>query len=379
MDQKRYYLSPDCRLRWLEEPSLYHIGRDELYDLDESAFEFLRNCSSEGGCLPLERELLNYCIEEGILRDTPSYTERPSIRKSPVPSLRYLELQLTDRCNLGCKHCYIGPSRSRSLPLERVIGVIEEFEKMQGLRLLITGGEPFMYPEFSQLNERLPDFGLRKILFTNGLLLTEPLIDSLNVQELQISIDGMEDGHEAIRGKGTYRKTINVIDMAMARGFEVSISTMVHSRNLNDFGAMERLFSDMGIKDWTVDVPCSEGYLRDNPHLQLSPEVAGRYLRYGFGEGLHGGGEGYTCGLHLMSVLPDGRVAKCAFYSDQTVGHLDEGLQICWQRIKPIRLEELNCSCELIDSCRGGCRYRAELLGDPLGKDLYRCVGCEEQ
>jgi radical SAM protein with 4Fe4S-binding SPASM domain len=75
-----------------------------------------------------------------------------------------------------------------------------------------------------------------------------------------------------------------------------------------------------------------------------------------------------------MSVMADGKVAKCSFYSDRSVGRIEEGLRICWQRIRHIRLDELRCECEYIESCRGGCRYRACLLGDPLGKDLYRCA-----
>jgi len=148
---------------------------------------------------------------------------------------------------------------------------------------------------------------------------------------------------------------------------------MVHSQNLQDFDAMDRMFREMEIRDWTVDVPCAEGNLTDNPIFSLPPEQAGKYLGYGFGEGLHGGGQGYACGLHLMSVMADGSCAKCAFYAQSPSGHISEGLAECWCRVRPIKIEELACDCDYIDACRGGCRYRAELLGDPTGKDLYRC------
>jgi radical SAM protein with 4Fe4S-binding SPASM domain len=130
----------------------------------------------------------------------------------------------------------------------------------------------------------------------------------------------------------------------------------------------------MGIKDWTVDVPCPEGYMKENPALQLSPEEAGRFLGYGFGDSLHGGGEGHECGLHLMSVMADGRCAKCAFYKNNPLGHISDGLERCWNSLGHLGLGELECDCDVLDSCRGGCRYRAELLSSRKGKDLYRCA-----
>jgi len=75
-----------------------------------------------------------------------------------------------------------------------------------------------------------------------------------------------------------------------------------------------------------------------------------------------------------MAIMADGNVAKCTFYSDDAVGRVEDGLKACWQKIKPIRLDELKCDCEYLESCRGGCRYRAGLFGDPLGKDLNRCA-----
>jgi len=154
---------------------------------------------------------------------------------------------------------------------------------------------------------------------------------------------------------------------------------MVHSENLDDFESMERLFVGLRVRDWTVDVPCVVGNLRENPFFRVSPETAGRYLRYGFGAGLHGGGEGFACGLHLASITAEGNVAKCSFYSGVPVGNVDEGLAVCWGRIKPLRIDELRCDCEVKDLCRGGCRYRAEILGNGKGKDIYRCRAFDQR
>ena len=109
-----------------------------------------------------------------------------------MPSLRYLELMLTESCNLRCRHCYLGEAGEQELPLAAVVQTLTEFQEMQGLRVLLSGGEPLLYSRWQELNERLPEFELRLVLLSNGLLLTDALIQGLNVHEVQLSLDGLE-------------------------------------------------------------------------------------------------------------------------------------------------------------------------------------------
>jgi radical SAM protein with 4Fe4S-binding SPASM domain len=373
----RYFLSRQCVLKWLETPSVYNTKKDDLYELDNESFELLKNCASASGGDAEQSDFTDYCLSEGILTQDRVSVGRPSLMRSPEPSLRYLELQITDRCNLRCRHCFIGEKKKNSknfneLSVNQIRNILSEFEEIQGLRVLITGGEPLIHGRFEELNEMLPEFFFRKVLFTNGLLL-DKRINNLNVDEIQISIDGLEEAHDSLRGRDTFRSAMEAVRQAINSGFEVSVSTMIHPGNLRDFERMEILFKDMGIKDWTVDVPCITGRLQENPQFHVSPETGGRCLRYGFGAGLHSGAPGFACGLHLMAVMADGRVAKCTFYADDHVGKITQGLKNCWNKIRPVRLNELACDCIHVDVCRGGCRYRAGLLGDPLGRDLYKC------
>ncbi len=382
-----YFISKETVLKRLETPSAYHIRKDELYELDDEAFEYLKDCCS---AFSVQRSAINqrksevqkaelasfikYCLKEEILTRDKISLKRPPIKKSPAPSLRYLELQITDRCNLRCRHCYIPDKHSKELSLSLITRALKEFEAMQGLRVLITGGEPLLHRSFKEINSILPKFFLRKILFTNGLLLNKNILNDLNVHEMQVSIDGMEKAHDSLRGKGRFKRTMQNIMLAIECGFDVSISTMVHSKNTGDFDKMEKLFKKIGIKDWTVDVPCVTGRLRENTEFQLSPKQAGKYLKYGYSGGIHSGEKGFGCGLHLMSISANGKISKCTFYSDRAVGTIKDGLRKCWGKIKPVRLDKLECDCKYIEKCRGGCRYRAEMLEDAKGKDLYRCA-----
>jgi len=389
-----YFLTKESVLKWLETPSVYHIKNDELYELDDDSFALLKYCTSNSGCNSEYSEFIDYCLKEGIVTKDKVLVKRPPLIKSFEPSLRYLELQITNRCNLQCRHCYINPplppfkkgeiggfsdEHLKELPVNKIKKVLTEFEEMQGLRVLITGGEPLLHSKFVEINEMFPQFFIRKVLFSNGLLLKKELLKNLHVDEIQISIDGLEDAHNSLRGSGTFRLAMKAVKLSIDSGFDVSIATMVHPKNFGDFDKMEKLFKEMGIKEWTVDVPCITGRLTENSEFHISPEKGGKYLKYGYGEGLHSGAsqwvvDSFACGLHLMAVMADGKVSKCSFYSDSAVGKIEDGLKKCWKKIKHITLDELTCDCDYIETCRGGCRYRAELLGNPLGKDFYKCV-----
>jgi radical SAM protein with 4Fe4S-binding SPASM domain len=369
-----YYLARRAVLKWLEIPSVYQIAKDELYELDSASFNFLKNCASDDGCVSKNSAFVDYCLDEGLLTTTQSAVRRSALKQAPEPSLRYLELQITDACNLRCKHCYIGNIGHNELSVDQVEKVLREFEEMQGLRVLITGGEPLVHSRFHEINEMLPDFFIRKVLFTNGVLIKKEDLKALKVDEIQVSLDGLEPAHEIIRGSGTYKRALQAMRQALDAGFDVSVSTMVHKYNRADFDDMEELFKKMGVKDWTVDVPCLIGRLKENEDLYASPQESGKYLGYGYGNGLHSSTQGYGCGLHLMAVMADGNIAKCTFYGDQPVGTVDHGLKTAWGKIQPVRLKDLECDCEYLEVCRGGCRYRAELIEGKSGKDPYRCM-----
>ena len=373
------FLAPHCALKRLEEPCVYNIQQDELYELDEQAFAFLAEASSPAGAEPhADSEFLSFCFSEGLLVMSPVVLHRPEPVQAPVPSLRYLELQITNRCNLRCHHCYIGDPERTELSLADLKKVLDEFQALQGLRLLITGGEPLLHTQFHEFNTLLTDYAFRKVLFTNGQILGDAVLDTIAVDEIQVSIDGLEKGHEALRGKGTFRRAIGTVERIVRAETPVSVATMVHRENLDEFEGMRVLFTGIGIRDWTVDVPARAGFFLGHPELQLPADVAGRYLSYGFGGGIHGGGEGFACGLHLASVLANGDVCKCAFYADERAGTIREGLAQAWRKISPIPLSELACAaagCTVLNECRGGCRYRAECgAPDDIPKLRKRCA-----
>lgn len=403
MNLSDYYLNPDFYLKLIEFPALYNVKTDELYCLDSKAFRFLKdfilkthsrmppgkterviskaqvkNEISNKQTLNDFADLIKFCLKEKILTEKPVKRSHPPIRQSPIPSLRYLELQITKRCNLRCRHCFTGECLNLDLSFEKISKVLREFEAIQGLRVLVTGGEPLLHPEFERINQMLPEFALRKILFTNGLNLTEEWLKKLNFHEIQISLDGMKTGHESLRGRGTFEKTLSSVKKALSHGFDVSIATVIHRKNLNEFEELKKLIDSLGVRDWTVDALTLTGNLVFNKDFWVEPEIAGKYMKkYGFSKEEHPRAEGYGCGAHLLAVLATGNAAFCSFFEQSPIGSIDEGLEILWKKKKHVLLKDLECSkknCPFIYQCLGGCRYRAILTsGKEDSIDLFKC------
>jgi radical SAM protein with 4Fe4S-binding SPASM domain len=183
----------------------------------------------------------------------------------------------------------------------------------------------------------------------------------------------MKEGHESIRGKGSFEKAVSAIDFLQEARIWVSIATMIHRGNLKEFDALAELIQSKGIEEWNIDQPCFEGRLKENQTLLVPPSESGRYLEYGFGGGLHSSGENMTCGAHLCAVMPTGNIAKCGLFSAESVGSIDEGLRVCWEKIPRISLTSLDCKCKILEKCKGGCRFRAKLYGGLLQPDLFQC------
>lgn len=386
-DRKSYLtLNPNCSLKWLEKPHVYNKAMDELYELDEEAMQFLQNNQTikkstiDSSC----RDFIDYCIEEGIF--LPRNTTMLS-RKFPIdveyhastPSLRYLLLHMTERCNLQCKHCYVAPLNNQSLRFEEVVDIFQQMEKVQGLIVLLSGGEPLCHPEFWKVNEVLPDFNLRFEMLSNGTLITLEAARQLNVHHVQVSIDGLEESHDFIRGKGNFQKALTGIKNLLEAGKKVSISTMVFTKNLQDFNAMASLWNDLGISQWLVNTPSAVGSWVNFKDLSVPVETVAKYIvQYSRGEGPYKSDFDHICGSHICTVLANGEIYPCPLIADNDTkmgSIMREGLQESWKNKKEMSLNLTECrNCKYKEECKGGCRSRAKEYGNPCGRDPILCA-----
>lgn len=364
-------------LKRFETPCAYNALTDDLYELSPEALDFLSLCDGSRviGELRPDEDFLSFCLEEGVLELKESRVSRDArVGENSTPSLRYLMLEVTDRCNLRCLHCYLGDAGTADMDPDTARSVMDEFEEMGGLRLMVTGGEPLLYPRFGELNSLLAGRPFRRVLISNGTLMRGVDLSTLHFDEIQFSLDGLEDGHDYLRGRGSFARAMEAMSEALGSGKQVSAATVLYSRNLGEVEELGRRLEGMGVSSWTLEFPVPEGRLRERPELMPGLEEAVPLMDLEWGSGVHEGAEGGSCGAHLASVLPSGKLVKCDYYADITGGNASDGLRRAWEELPRIRVEGECAGCEVLSECGGGCRYRATLLAGKGGPDPVMCL-----
>lgn len=373
-------LNKNCSIKNFEDYFIYNKKTDELYEIDKKAFLALQKSDGTkiAKSLGFDDDFLKYCIDENLIelhgkeKITPVFVGTQQI----FPSLRYLVIDITTRCNLECKHCYLDIENKKGVDLDYSLieKTIDDFEKIDGLRLVISGGEPMMSKKFWQINDLIKNKKFRSILSTNGTLITENNVKKLNFDEVQISLDGLAGGHDFLRGRSTFDKAINAVELLKNIDKTVSVATMIHSKNINEVPEMKKFLNDRKIKSWIIDFPILKGRMNFNSELAVKTSEALPLLNFQFGSSFYSSSDDYACGAHLAALHTDGLLTKCGFYRDINGGYISKGLIKCWEDLPKIKIEELECgNCKFLVECQGGCRYRAEILDSRYAPDKLKC------
>ena len=117
-------------------------------------------------------------------------------RSTVTPPCMKVMLQITERCNLRCEHCFNDANHSGMvMPLDTIRDVlIPEFMKSKVTKVTLTGGEPLLHPEIREIVDALLESGIRVGFTTNATLLDREwarrLPRSGNVH-FNVSLDGL--------------------------------------------------------------------------------------------------------------------------------------------------------------------------------------------
>lgn len=182
----------------------------------------------------------------------PSYQGRSAHLQ--LTSLKECWFHLTSRCNLSCRHCLFdcSPAQSQSLAPDLLAQGLREARQLGSSLFYFTGGEPFLYPGFLQiLKDLLSEPELHVVILTNGLLLEQHLAELARLPKerlhLQISLDGLEAHHDQLRGPGTFRRVLDILDILRREGFLVTLSVAINLVNIDDLPAITALAADQGV------------------------------------------------------------------------------------------------------------------------------------
>ncbi len=152
-----------------------------------------------------------------------------------MKSGKRLYLNVWDRCNLNCCHCFNegGKGQDEVLSFAEIITLVEEAQKVMGItEIQITGGEPTQRPDIIPLMNELCSKGVHIFLQTNGVFegdLRDSLLEfSKESLSLIVSLDGIRTNEE-LRGRHTTTKTIENIRV-LSHKFPIRINTLLSSK-----------------------------------------------------------------------------------------------------------------------------------------------------
>ncbi|USN45804.1 MAG: radical SAM protein [Candidatus Woesearchaeota archaeon] len=174
--------------------------------------------------------------EPDVVLPPPSKVIRKDILSAPVRA--YFEL--TRRCNLACKHCFVSSSPKAPIgeSTSNLIRIIDDLADNRVIDVRFTGGELTTRPDWFEVLKHAKNRGLQISVNTNGIYLNlkdvMAKLTDLKVNQVTISIDGAEINHDFMRGKGSFRKAITSLIALSKIGIPVRTNTVLTRRNAKD-------------------------------------------------------------------------------------------------------------------------------------------------
>ncbi len=174
----------------------------------------------------------------------------------------FVQWHLTEKCNLKCSHCYQKGERKDELSFREVNETIKEitetlndwkadYELDFSPSMNITGGEPFLRKDIFEILSEIKNAGFDIHLLTNGTLVDRAIAEKLyetGVKGVQVSIEGPEEIHEGIRGRGSFSASLRGVKHLLDAGLTVTLNATISNLNAEYLVDMVGLSSGLGVQ-----------------------------------------------------------------------------------------------------------------------------------
>ena len=344
--------------------------------------------------------------------------EKAARNKTPING----GFELTPRCNMNCRMCYIRMSqeemevRGREFTAEEWIEMGRICADQGMLFLLLTGGEPFLRKDFRQIYTELKKLGLIISINTNGTMIDEETVEWLRQDppsRINVTLyGGSNETYRRLCMHPTgYDAATKAIDLLQKAGIYVSINASFTKYNVEDMDAIYAFAKNRGLKvsAETYMFPpvrsAKEGAVDEV--VRFTPEEAGtaraKAELYGMREeeisfrlkALHAGRNEFMCGDEDCSRTPDekmgcmagrssfwitwdGRMTPCGMMNEPVTRPFETGFSEAWKTIcqetDKILLPPACKDCKKRFACViCGALSIAEGQGDSTKKPDYLC------
>lgn len=302
--------------------------------------------------------------------------------------------ELTPTCNLKCEMCYIRIPHHRLeelggwRSLEEWKATALEMKKMGTLFVLLTGGEPLLYPHFIELYTFLKMEGFILTINTNGTQITPEIAQLFKNQlprRLNITLYGAsEDTYEKLcHNRSGFQQCLDALSLLKQYNIPVKINMSIVKENVHEIDSMLKIAEDFGFPVVTdAYMMCKSNDVcqppRDIKSHRLDPKVAAKYAIkqkiYEKGEHFYSDRDillknhkfcpdiqkeplGITCRAGETSCWVDfrGRLRPCGIIEQYAFSLKDYSVQEAWKKIQAIPNQvtpHYECmGCDLHDLC----------------------------
>jgi hopanoid biosynthesis associated radical SAM protein HpnH len=261
-----------------------------------------------------------------------------------------LMLEPTHRCNLSCAGC--GRIREYEATLKEMLSVEEclaSVEEAGAPVVAVTGGEPLLHPDISQMVAAILQSKRFVYLCTNGLLLEESLEKFAPSPYFcfNVHLDGLAQSHDSMAGReGVFAAALRGIEAAKGAGFQVCTNTTIYKgAAVDEIRSLLQLLMDKGVDGLLLSPAFS--YREVDGELFLSREETVRLFKEIFRQPNHFAY--YNTPLYLDFLLgerdlectpwgnptrnPQGWKSPCYLITDQHYGSFQKLMELtAWQR-----------------------------------------------
>ncbi|MEI6191063.1 MAG: radical SAM protein [bacterium] len=176
---------------------------------------------------------------------------KPVVMAYSAPLKLYLDI--TSYCSLNCSFCLSSSGSGNQcvhLPMSVILKVADEIEKLGIMYVKIGGGDPFLHPNFTDVITLLHSKGAYITISTNSVSIKQEairLLKKTNVR-VSVSIEGMRDFNDSVRGCGHFDKAVNVLKEMKKSNINVLLRTTLLRHNLRDVPELVEFAKEMGVK-----------------------------------------------------------------------------------------------------------------------------------
>jgi selenobiotic family peptide radical SAM maturase len=310
-----------------------------------------------------------------------------------------LQWHLTQACDLHCRHCYDRSSRA-SLGLAEALAVLDEvrdFCRSRHVRgnITFTGGNPLLHAHFFELYRAAGDRNLNVVILGNPT--TRSILERLRRMQpavhYQVSLEGLPEHNDYIRGKGHFAGAIAFLELLRELGIFSMVMLTLTRDNLEqvlplaemlrgkvDSFTFNRLamvgeganLHSVAPDDFRTFLPKFLAAAKDNPAIRLKDNLF-NIIRHQEGRELFRGCAGYGCGaaFSFLTLLSDGEVHACRKFPSPVGNILNQGLAEIYDSAAAQRYRHGSAACRgcAIRPACGGCQAVVHGMGLDPGKD----------